>query len=529
MTSPDPTADTSVLLDMRDMLVDLTERVGRLERAGAQAQMPHTALDGTALVVKDKDGTVRSQYGWHGDGVAALTYAEGGPAPSTPTAPLVQENQLSAAVGWDGKFVGDAPALSNHKHVNIHVSTDQTAGANFEATEVNARQTLGGPDEIADIVLAANVKHWIKLVAVSHGNVRSAASAAVEVTPQPVSDLAAESVTVDTLAALLQLTGKRIVAGDPEGDHLELSEEGLFLAKGDGSILFYLQASGAVLSTGEYRTRDSGERIVINPGGSDPDGIRGYPAVGEGFGKLTSYTAGNGDAGWEMSSGTETDGEGARLWLDPVYGQLEWRRTASGLVYTEVFANEFFAGMKGPVVDIAAKHAHPTSSGSHRIAFFHVDSDGDIYPNALIEYVISGGDNTALFRNGGKDLSMLWGFQRMYFKRYNASTAAPISAASFDIDSGREVKSDIARPPQSLLTLASAAPVNRWRYTAEGPTGRYRFGPMADELPPELVTATETGPQVDIGGIASLSLGALQELVEVVMILAQRLELLETS
>ena len=99
----------------------LAERQARLERGQRTNSLNYAAIDGSALLVKDTDGTVRQVIGAQSDGTVTLTEMNG-PAGPVPSAPLVTPAPLGVVIAWDGTFADGASQPSDFDHVEVHVS-----------------------------------------------------------------------------------------------------------------------------------------------------------------------------------------------------------------------------------------------------------------------------------------------------------------------------------------------------------------------------------------------------------------------
>lgn len=95
---------------------------------------------------------------------------------------------------------------------------------------------------------------------------------------------------------------------------------------------------------------------------------------------------------------------------------------------------------------------------------------------------------------------------------FPGSAYCAINAAAFTVNSGRAVKSDITDVPYSALDVVRRNPAKRWRYRDASPIDPFSIGPMADDLPDEVVTVVgeEHGmPQVVEHQVDLLSLSGL--------------------
>lgn len=104
-----------------------------------------------------------------------------------------------------------------------------------------------------------------------------------------------------------------------------------------------------------------------------------------------------------------------------------------------------------------------------------------------------------------------------------------IRASAFTVTSTREAKQDIEDFGWSPAAVVAAAKAQRYRYLPEhADPARLHFGPMAEDLPAELVDNTDPDvPALDLGTLVGVLWGAVGELVEQNRALTERVEKLE--
>jgi hypothetical protein len=155
----------------------LAERQARLERGTRTNNLNNAAIDGSALLVKDTDGTVRQVIGAQSDGTVTLTEING-PAGPVPSAPLVTPAPLGISITWDGTFAGGVSQPNDFDHVEVHVSG--TSG--FTPSSGTLMSTLPKAGTYTAVPLAT-VAQYVVLVAINRSGAASAPSDQESATP----------------------------------------------------------------------------------------------------------------------------------------------------------------------------------------------------------------------------------------------------------------------------------------------------------------------------------------------------------
>jgi hypothetical protein len=93
------------------------------------------------------------------------------------------------------------------------------------------------------------------------------------------------------------------------------------------------------------------------------------------------------------------------------------------------------------------------------------------------------------------------------------SAYVPIRASAFTVTSSRDAKDQVADFGWSPLDVVRRAKAQRWHYRPEhGDPDRVHFGPMAEDLPEDLVDNTSETPAIDLAAMVGVLWGAVQEL-----------------
>lgn len=98
--------------------------------------------------------------------------------------------------------------------------------------------------------------------------------------------------------------------------------------------------------------------------------------------------------------------------------------------------------------------------------------------------------------------------------RDNTNSAyVPIRASAFTVTSSRDAKDRVTDFGWSPLDVVRRAKAKRWHYLPEhGDPDRVHFGPMAEDLPDDLVDNTDETPAIDLAAMVGVLWGAVQEL-----------------
>jgi len=224
---------------------------------------------------------------------------------STPKiiAGAVQSTSLATDSVSAGKIAADA------------VTAREVAATSIGATELAAGSVIAG--KIATGAVQAGT---IAVDAVSAGTIAADAVTSREILALAVNtaELAANSVTAGQIAAgsvtasKLQadlVVASRVIAGTLTGARVELHPTaGLQGFDGSGNRTLWLNsATGDFLAIGSVQTALTGTRIVMNPGGNNPDTVRFYPSTGSQYASIDSIVSSGNYAGIMMygaSSGT---------------------------------------------------------------------------------------------------------------------------------------------------------------------------------------------------------------------------------
>ena len=175
--------------------------------------------------------------------------------PSTPEAPTARNYIGGLVVGWSGKSATGANMSSDLSHVDVHMSTTATFTPSADTLRTRMNESANRAQEVFVGGLIYETTYYVKLVAVDFSNNSSPASTATAGVPKRVAtgdigpntivagsgiigDLAVDSAMIANLNAGKITTGElaanqRIIAGDMNGAHAEMTDTGFRVFKED--------------------------------------------------------------------------------------------------------------------------------------------------------------------------------------------------------------------------------------------------------------------------------------------------------
>jgi len=350
-----------------------------------------------------------------------------------------------------------------------------------------------------------------------------------------VSELSVARLTGGVLSADV-IMGASFMTGTT-GRRLRFGAEGLQMWNAnDDVVIAFRTADASSLVTGQQQSALTGKRIVINWGGSNPDEIRFYGSSTNQFAWLRTLPSGSdqfpNQTGIQMAAfSARQDGFSGSLRLFPDYASMEW-----GVTYLQCVPHQM--GLRAPRFHFGMPRNSGFRSGDDEVIRFGVNnlSTGNYIDKTVIAYMLNSSDEPAWIDfNLGSGL--IFGPGHIGSVRGNFSGYNPIRASSFDtFTSLRATKQDFAELDYDggPLGALGRAPVQKWRRIAEvqdeGDAAAVHIGPMADDLPPEIIRQT-IGP----GGVTGYAMDSLlglvhagvNQLAELVRSLDSRVEALE--
>lgn len=185
MPDPNRIADPNVRA-LTNQLVDMQERLDRMERGLRATQLGNSSIENGYLLVNDGSGVPRTRIGRQPDGKFGWGAVNSDPPPTPNTAELVGTS-AGFNILWNGAFDGIKP--SDFTYVVAYASP---AGAGFiEDDSLIVGRFLGAGvlpvTAINGQALNPELGYWVRLVAYNSGGVASPPSmTAGPVSPQPV-------------------------------------------------------------------------------------------------------------------------------------------------------------------------------------------------------------------------------------------------------------------------------------------------------------------------------------------------------
>lgn len=382
-----------------------------------------------------------------------------------------------------GDVVGDAAALT------------------VWADEVRARKVVG----TAEIQDAAISRAKIGLLAVGDAQIETASIG---------------KLTTGTLTATVLLSG--IIRTATTGARSEMDSAGIRLYNSANTNTVNLSAtSGSALVTGEFRTSLTGQRLIFNPGGTLPDTVNFYPTGAGDFARIMSRTApADGSAAVLIDGGaTGSVGRGrvgaykGEAFVSYVTGdpggdtQAGFSRTAVSCSVSDV---NLWAQT---TIAFDLYQATTYQAMGHTYLCWKPGSGGSFMPTFTANHV---NVNAGIKFDSGSVIATI----------NEGALFGRLKANAFDSGSSETLKTDITdlRAVMTPLDVIRSARSKKWRYRSDvlayGVAAPARFGPMAEDLPPQLVdmTPSAAGPDlemsVNLGDQIGCLWGAFNQIID---------------
>ena len=482
-----------------------------------------------------------------------------------PIAPLEYTNYLVwvTSVNHSGKESAKSePSSGDPKQVvpndliadifsNLQLSANSVTEAALQAGAVTATKIADNSIESPKIVAGAILGVHILADQIDGGKLTAQAITARELAALAViaGKIDTNAVTAGTIAAgAVQavkleanlVIGSRIIAGSQSGNRVEMHPTlGLQAYTGGGTTRsFWIDAAtGSALLIGEIRTATVGSRIIMNPGGTQPDRIQFWPdAAGSSadYAYIDSFPEGQVDTGILMqSSGGQSERVGT-IWLRKAYAALGIADNAL-TVNSHFYAEPNFVRCRSATVDLIPDQAVTPLNGPRRVALINYNTSGQPVQNSSLYYITATANQYPMMFSPPFGVGIIWdGGGYVAFVNGNTSTydRVPIEASQFRVSSDSRMKKDIRDFDWSALDIVRESPAKKWKRHSEGvrtapkddpmfaAQGRkaapepWLFGPMADNLPDDLVhTDSDTGMRkIDLGSMIGVLWKAIEEL-----------------
>lgn len=330
--------------------------------------------------------------------------------------------------------------------------------------------------------------------------------------------IAAGAVTAVKMEANLVIAS-RIIAGSQTGNRVELHPTlGLqaFTAGGTTRSFWLDAATGAGFFMGQIATAGSGERIVMNPGGNNPNRIQ-FWATSNAFAYIDTFSEGPSAAGITMqASGGTTRGVGT-VWLRQQFAQLGIA-DASLVAGSQFYAEPNFVRCRSATVDLICDQRLTPVQGPRRVAFIHYDTSGAPVPSGHLNYQHAT-DGKAWFWGVNQNSGLKFDTDTLSVTNGDSMTFGPIAASSFRVASSETGKENIGQvrfaTGKNSCDVIEKVPTKEWKYRNSTDRQRHRF-PLAEDLqridPSLVVKGTDDDLKVDLRDMIGVLWDAVGEL-----------------
>lgn len=498
--------------------------------------------------------------------VGLVTAADDTPPP-VPSKPAVNAYLRTVDITWDGKGASGedmrlaAPDLDG---VEVHLSTgmsfipDRPVGVDGKvdlSLSQTYQQTLytAGTWNVVD--LAIGITYFARLVAVDKAGNASGPSATsdgalpeqlvnIEIGPNAIArqqiidgeivnakianlavndakiaDLSVGKLTAGTMTANVVLGG-RFTTPSSNNNHIEMDSAGIRLYQGSSVVGRWQVFDASMMMTGQLNTAITGQRIVMNPGGSNPDTIRFYPTFSDVYSSIDSVSFGGGTiSGIRIvgSANPSTTFRGMVVVRDQYASFVHGKQDLS-YWGSEMWVEEHFTRNRSAAVDLVIDDRLTPVGGPKRVAMIYYDVNG-VPINATGLYyqrtAFNGGE-PQLYGNG-QDVGIVFGAGRLVVINNPNVDFRGILAASFTVSSSREVKKEIAPFAEAGIDpvehLRTKHP-RKFKRRDDADDRPHRLGFIAEEMPHEVrdtvvMPRTEGGSPRVVEGLDYSSVTAL--------------------
>ena len=413
------------------------------------------------------------------------------------SAGVVTEAALAAKAVTATKIADNAietPMITAGAIRGFHVAADQIDGGKLTAQAITSR-------EIAALAVIAGK---IDVNAVTAGTI------------------AVGAVTAIKMEANLVIAS-RIIAGSQTGNRVELHPTlGLQAFTAGGTVRsFWLDAAtGSGFFMGQVATAGSGERIVLNPGGNNPNRIQFWPAGANTFAYIDTFSEGSAAAGITMQASGGTSLKVGTVWLRQQFAQLGI--ADNGLIAgSQFYAEPNFVRCRSATVDLIVDQALTPVQGPRRVAFIHYDTSGAPIASGHINYQHAT-DGKGWFWGVNQNSGLKFDTDGLAVTNGNSMVFGPISASGFLVSSSEEKKRNVGQPRfaggKTSLDVIKGASCKEWNYREGERRSRHRF-PIAEELAaidPSLVVQKDNAEdaQVDLRDMIGILWDAVGRLIQ---------------
>jgi len=298
-------------------------------------------------------------------------------------------------------------------------------------------------------------------------------------------------------------------------------------------------ATGNALLVGEIRTAVAGTRIIMNPGGAQPDRIQFWPDAAGGsvdYAYIDSFPEGQADTGILMQASGGAATRVGTIWLRKAYAALGIADNTLA-VNSHFYAEPNFVRARSATVDLIVDQALTALNGTRRVVMLNYNTSGQPVPNSALYYITATVNQYPMMFSPPSGTGIIWDGGG-YIACVNGNTTTydriPIEASQFRVGSDSRMKKDVSDFGWSALDTVRENPAKKWKRRSPGvrsvphddpmfvrgeaappiPEDPWTFGPMADHLPADLVHIDpDTGMRkIDLGSMMGVLWKAVEEL-----------------
>jgi hypothetical protein len=353
-----------------------------------------------------------------------------------------------------------ASAVGTNELAANSVVAGKVAASSITTTEI-AALTIQAGDLAADSVSAGK----IAANAVTAREILALAVTADKIAANSINagHITAGAVTADKLAATIVLGGT-VIAGAQGGARVQLGSFGIeaFRTNGTTKTLDFDNATGNLLIAGQYRSGDSGERVIINT-----DGTQQFT---NSSGGTSGKIANNGND--LLLSGTPgTSSRTGVLNVNSSGAGITYRNPANTTLLGEVNVQSGAVANNAAIVYVHADQRVAAANGTQRMQVSTVDTGGDEIPSSIVNIVAVSGnggvlcpvENTGIVFSSGTVLATTG----------NGAAFGPMKATQFILSSSETMKENIGEVTlpdgRTSWDLIEGAPAQNWDYISERP------------------------------------------------------------
>jgi hypothetical protein len=356
-----------------------------------------------------------------------------------------------------------------------------------------------------------------------------------------VEEISAGLISAGTMNAQVAVGGRFYTQPLANGNRVEFDAAGIRLYRGSTVVGRWQVSDASVLVTGTYLSGITGRRINILPSGT----MFFYPDAGVNYGFLENA---NGDL--RLSGQVNTNNLAGYVTIDETRAALTYG-TSDFSPRTRFQVDPIATAAWAPIISnrVDLTRGNPDALGA-RAFWLTFDGAGDVGPSILHWQATTTSGRYPHLYGANNDIGIIFdaGFMAVV---HNNIAGAPIRASSYDSNSSATVKTNIRSLAGDVLDrMVRPTPSRMWQYRdelgprpskpgtklrrrVETPSGaeayeyidgewtaprseaQVRFGPLWEDLPPELQKVGPDGAKlVDHGSMLGVLWEAVRELAD---------------